>query len=1339
MVLGAIIITGDLDLDADITSATSLSVSADTNLAADVTTTGTQTYGDDAASDTVTLEAAINFTTTDSNITFNSIIDSNNATPKAITIDMDNSGVGADGTVTFAGVVGTNEDVAAIGITGNLDLNAAIGNGATAGATSINVSGTTNLGASITTTGTQQYDGVTTLSTNVTLTTTSNGTVSFGNTTDSDATDRTLAITTNGTGDVSFTGAVGGTGGLNGLTIDTNQFNAAALTVGGTISITNTDTASSEITGVIADDGDAAVFTKAGTGTLTLSGTNTYTGATTVNNGTLTVSGSGKLGNGNYSGTLTVASGKIFNYSSSSAQTFSDWGAGTGTINLNGSGEVTLSGNQDFTGTLNVSQMLIMVGVNANTEIAGLGNATTIDIQNGGTIKIQHVNHNAFLGYQSTGAPDIYIRTGGELTTDDDNGAYGIHIGGSLTLDGGTLSWEEASGDYSINTFAGTWTLDQDIVVTDDSTISAPGLVSLETDGNTTFTVSENKTLTVSGYFYDSSTHIEVAVEKAGAGTMILQAAGTHLAAFTVSAGTLKVTADDALGTTAAGTTVASGATLDFANVAYATAEAVTVNGGTISTSTGTSSFAGAITLGAHSTFDIDGTQLTVSGNVTDGDGIYNITKTGNGILVLSNTTNSYDGTTTISAGTLTVTGRLDSGSYSADIINNSALIYNSASAQTFAGEISGNGTLEKANASSTLTLSGTNTYSGLTTISGGIIAISDAAALGTTAGATTVDSGAALYISNDITVAEPITISGTGVSSSGAIRFTANDNTYSGAITLGATATIVSNSGQQIISGTINGSNDNTEALTITANDDLTISGAIGGIANKQLSTLDITTTGTGVLTLSNNITTDDDQTYTAAGGVLLGANISLTATSSDILFSETSASFVDTFSVASKETGPTGLTFNNDGTKMYVVGYTGDAVHEYSLSTGFDISSASFTRSFDISSQENFARSIVFNNDGSKMFVTGIEGDDVNEYTLSTPFNVATASFVDSFSVFSVFNNPEGLTFNDDGTKMYVARSFTVAEFSLSSAFDVSTASHAQTDTLSGMTGGITDIEFNNDGSKLFISVNGDDAIGEYSLSTNYDISTASFIDSYSTADTGDDQPTPADFSFNSDGTKMFVLDNRMKRVGEYTLTVAFDLNQKSTIDSTGGTRTLTVSASEIEFDGIVGGSSALGAIGITGALDLDADITSATSLSVSADTNLAADVTTSGTQTYTGAVTTDGSRTLQGSTIQFVSTVTGTTAASDDLTITGILNLDGAITDINDLYVSGTSDLGANVTTTGTQEYNNNVTLSGAARTLTTSGETVTFTGTVNGARDLTVDTTNSGGSSACNSSI
>ena len=59
--------------------------------------------------------------------------------------------------------------------------------------------------------------------------------------------------------------------------------------------------------------------------------------------------------------------------------------------------------------------------------------------------------------------------------------------------------------------------------------------------------------------------------------------------------------------------------------------------------------------------------------------------------------------------------------------------------------------------------------------------------------GATTVASGAALSISGGLTVAEPITISGTGISSGGAIVFTGGNNTYSGAITLGATSTIVS------------------------------------------------------------------------------------------------------------------------------------------------------------------------------------------------------------------------------------------------------------------------------------------------------------------------------------------------------------------------------------------------------------------------------------------------------------------------------------------------------------------------------------------------------------------
>ena len=77
---------------------------------------------------------------------------------------------------------------------------------------------------------------------------------------------------------------------------------------------------------------------------------------------------------------------------------------------------------------------------------------------------------------------------------------------------------------------------------------------------------------------------------KVGAGTLTLSGTNTYTGLTNVNAGTLKVTANDALGTNAAGTVIASGATLDLANVTYSTTEAIT-NNGTLSTSTGTSSY----------------------------------------------------------------------------------------------------------------------------------------------------------------------------------------------------------------------------------------------------------------------------------------------------------------------------------------------------------------------------------------------------------------------------------------------------------------------------------------------------------------------------------------------------------------------------------------------------------------------------------------------------------------------------------------------------------------------------------------------------------------------------
>lgn len=82
----------------------------------------------------------------------------------------------------------------------------------------------------------------------------------------------------------------------------------------------------------------------------------------------------------------------------------------------------------------------------------------------------------------------------------------------------------------------------------------------------------------------------------------------------------------------------------------------------------------------------------------------------------------------------------------------------------------------------------------------------------------------------------------------------------------------------------------------------------------------------------------------------------------------------FVDAFDVSSQETAPTDLAFNTDGTKMFVIGITGDDVNEYACTTGFDVSTCSYSgdsERFSVSGQELFPRGLAFNTDGTKMFV--------------------------------------------------------------------------------------------------------------------------------------------------------------------------------------------------------------------------------------------------------------------------------------------------------------------------------------------------------------------------------
>ena len=207
--------------------------------------------------------------------------------------------------------------------------------------------------------------------------------------------------------------------------------------------------------------------------------------------------------------------------------------------------------------------------------------------------------------------------------------------------------------------------------------------------------------------------------------------------------------------------------------------------------------------------------------------------------------------------------------------------------------------------------------------------------------------------------------------------------------------------------------------------------------------------------------------------------------------------ATFVDAFSIASQEGAPKGIAFSNDGKKMFIVGNDGNDVNEYALGTSFDVSSAAFVDAFSVASQDEDPTDIVFNNDGTKMFITGKDGKDVNEYILEA-FDVSSATFVDSFSVSTQLDVPQAMAFNNDGTKMFVVGSDDddVEEYILASAFDVSTAGFVVAFNVRSQEQVPNGMWFDPSGTKMFILGSDGDDVNVYGLGTAFDVSTAAFV---------------------------------------------------------------------------------------------------------------------------------------------------------------------------------------------------------------------------------------------------
>ena len=208
---------------------------------------------------------------------------------------------------------------------------------------------------------------------------------------------------------------------------------------------------------------------------------------------------------------------------------------------------------------------------------------------------------------------------------------------------------------------------------------------------------------------------------------------------------------------------------------------------------------------------------------------------------------------------------------------------------------------------------------------------------------------------------------------------------------------------------------------------------------------------------------------------------------------------------SVTGDDTSPQGVYVGAAGTAMFMVGDSGNDVNQYTLSTPYDVSTAgSSIAAFSVASQETTPTGIDFNPTGTKMFISGstgvapLSGDYVHEYSLSTAWTVSSAGYTTSFNI-TQDTAPQGVVIGAAGTAMYVV----------------------------GSTG---------------------DAVYQYSLSTPYSIASGVTYDSKTLVlgtnpvllETG-----PIDISFNSTGTVLWIAGSTNDRIYEFRLGTAWDIS--------------------------------------------------------------------------------------------------------------------------------------------------------------------------------------------------
>jgi len=225
------------------------------------------------------------------------------------------------------------------------------------------------------------------------------------------------------------------------------------------------------------------------------------------------------------------------------------------------------------------------------------------------------------------------------------------------------------------------------------------------------------------------------------------------------------------------------------------------------------------------------------------------------------------------------------------------------------------------------------------------------------------------------------------------------------------------------------------------------------------------------------------------------------------------------------------------------------------------WDISGYTLQSSYDLTGIEIRPSGFSWNDDGTKAYVIGIDSDRAHQFSLSTPYDFVTGSVTydgigESLDVSGETANPTGGAFSSNGLYYYVSAAAggrTIFKYELTVPWDISTGVWDNTDfdidaamSAAGALGqliAVSDVTFSQDGDKMFISNggNGDDGVYQFSCSPNWVINTATYDGVRVLSPVGD----ITGVKFSTNGKQMFISEDNTNKVFQYNLVTAWRIN--------------------------------------------------------------------------------------------------------------------------------------------------------------------------------------------------